>query len=182
MNERSRAYSMAKRAEQAAKTKARIGETAIQLYCESPDEFTLKKVAAKAGTSVQTVLRVFGSKAALIALARQAIAPAPVRRSLSEEEVAAAVHELFDRYEQLGDEVQPSDADRARHLAWVEERLAPAAEPAAPAEASNRQTMLFGLLVATDRSTWRLLRRELGLYRRAAETVVRGMIAALTGG
>ncbi len=173
---------MAKRTEQAAKTKARIAETAIQLYRESPDEFTLKKVSGQAGTSVQTVLRIFGSKAALIALARQAAAPAFVRKGLSEEEITDAVHELFDRHEEAGDEFQPSDADRARHLAWVEERLVPPAAEGVPPQASNRQTMLFGLLVATDRSTWRLLRRELGLYRRAAETVVAGMIAALTGG
>jgi AcrR family transcriptional regulator len=182
MNKRSRAYSMAKRSEQAAKTKARIGETATQLYREDPDEFTLKKVAAKAGASVQTVLRIFGSKAALIALARQATALAPVQRGLTEEEVAAAVKELFDRYEKASDEAPADDADRARHLAWVEERLVPPPDGEARAEASKRQTMLFGLLVATDRSTWRLLRRELGLYRRAAETVVAGMIAALTTG
>lgn len=182
MNKRSRAYSMATRAEQAARTKARIGETAAQLYRESPDEFTLKKVAGQAATSVQTVLRLFGSKAALIALARPASAPAPIRKGLTEEEIAAAVHELFDRHEETADESQPSDADRARHLAWVEERLVPPVDERAPLEASKRQTMLFGLLVATDRSTWRLLRRELGLYRRAAETVVAGMIAALTAG
>jgi AcrR family transcriptional regulator len=173
---------MAKRTEQAAKTKVRIRDTAIQLYREDPDAFTLKEVAGKAGTSVQTVLRVFGSKAALIALARHAAVPAPAQKALTEEAVAVAVKELFDRYEKAGDEAPSSDADRARHLAWVEERLVPQADEDAPPEASKRQTMLFGLLVATDRSSWRLLRRELGLYRRAAETVVAGLIAALTAG
>jgi AcrR family transcriptional regulator len=176
MDDKPRAYSMAKRAAQAAITRERIRHTAITLYKEKPEDFSLKGVAATAQTTVQTVLRLFGSKAALIVLANEAGMPDRRHGARSRDEIAAAVRQLYDEYEQRGDRMAPaSEAERAAQRSWIERHLllgTPAAEPA----------LLFALIVAIDPSTWTLLRQDLGLYRRAAEAVVTEMIDALVGG
>src|SRR3954447_11269272 len=73
---RSRAYTMRARAESAAATRERILEaaTAAMRTRVRPD-VRLGDIAAPAGVSVQTVLRTFGSRAALLdAVAEVAVA------------------------------------------------------------------------------------------------------------
>src|SRR5690242_5062374 len=61
-----RTYTMTARAEAAEQTRVRIIRTAFELQAEKlTTEISLEDVAARAGVSVQTVLRRFGSKAAL---------------------------------------------------------------------------------------------------------------------
>ncbi len=170
---------MERRAAQAAATKARIRQAAIALYREKPEDFTLKAVASEAKTTVQTVLRIFGSKAALIVLANEAAPARPHRTGLAPDQIAAAIRTRYDDYEQRGDTVaQQSEAEHQAHRSWVEQTfLRTTGSQSGP----NDQALLFGLIVATDLSTWRLLRREFGLYRRVAEAVVVEMIVALTG-
>jgi AcrR family transcriptional regulator len=176
MNDKPRAYSMAKRAAQAAMTRERIRQTAIALYKEKPEDFSLKGVAAAAQTTVQTVLRLFGSKAALIVLANEAGMPDRRHGARSRGEIAIALRKLQDAYEQRGDgTASAGEAERAAQRAWVERHLLPESPAAEPA-------LLFALMVAIDPSTWKLLRQDLGLYRRAAEAVVIEMIDALMGG
>src|SRR5690242_19153413 len=175
MNGKPRAYSMAKRAARAAITRQRIRDAAIALYKEKPEDFSLKGVAAAAQTSVQTVLRVLGSKAALIVLANEAGTPDRRQGTRSREEIATALRLLHDEYERRGAGPVPAgEAERAAQRSWIEHHLltgSPATEPA----------LLFALIVAINPSTWTLLRQELGLYRRAAEAVVTEMISALVG-
>jgi AcrR family transcriptional regulator len=175
MNDKPRAYSMAKRAAQAAITRERIRQAAIALYKKKPEDFSLKGVAAAAQTTVQTVLRLFGSKAALIVLANEAGMP-DRRHGARRDEIAAALRELHDAYEQRGDgTASASEAERAAQRSWIERHLLLETSAAEPAR-------LFALMVAVDPSTWTLLRQDLGLYRRAAEAVVIEMIDALVGG
>lgn len=176
MNDKPRAYSMAKRAARAAITRERIREAAIALYKEKPEDFSLKAVAASAQTTVQTVLRIFGSKAALIVLANEAETPDRRRGTRSRDDITAALRLLHDEYEQRGDRIASAgEAERAAQRSWVERHLLPESQAAEP-------VLLFALMVAIDPSTWKLLRQDLGLYRRAAEAVVTEMISALAGG
>jgi AcrR family transcriptional regulator len=175
MNDKPRAYSMAKRAAQAAITRERIREAAIALYKEKPEDFSLKAVAASAQTTVQTVLRIFGSKAALIVLANEAEAPDRRRGTRSRDDITAALRLLHDEYEQRGDRIASAgEAERAAQRSWIEHHLLPGSQ--------TEPALLFALIVAIDPATWKLLRQDLGLYRRAAEAVVTEMIDALVGG
>jgi len=179
MNSGSRTYSMANRAAKAASNRERIRQAAVALYREKPEEFSVKAVAAAAQTTVQTVLRLFGSKAALIVMANEAGATERRRSARSPDEIAAAVRRLYDDYEKRGETIgPPGEAERAAQRHWIALNLLP---PPIARTPQADPVLLFGLIVATDISTWNLLRRELGLYRRAAEAVTVDMIAALTG-
>lgn len=178
MNSGPRAYSMANRAAKAAANRERIRQAAIALFREKPEEFSVKAVAAAARTTVQTVLRLFGSKSALIVMANEAETAGRQRGTRSPDAIAAAVRLLYDDYEKRGDATGPADdVERAAQRRWIELNLLQPPSTQAP---ETDPVLLFGLIVATDVATWKLLRHELGLYRRAAEAVIVGMIAALT--
>lgn len=175
MNAEPRRYSMARRSLQAEATKKRIREAAQDLYRAEPEHFTLKEVSRRAGTTVQTILRLFESKAALITLLRFV---EPAKPAVPGAEMITALRELQDTYEASADTASPSENEHEAHRAWVEQHLVVLGEhPVNP----GTQTTLFGLIAATDRATWRLLRQELGLYRRAAEAVVIAMVRGLIG-
>src|SRR5438067_326138 len=98
-----RGYSMAVRGQKAAATRQRILEAARELFADQSGEFTLDNVAAAAGTTVQTVLRAYVNKEALILEAIGSFrasepAPAPPLRTVGE-----VVVRLFDDYEEIGD-------------------------------------------------------------------------------
>src|SRR5919204_534161 len=101
-----RPYRMLARAETAAATGARILRAATEMVWEQPD-VTLEAVATRAGVSVQTVIRAFGGRAALIDAAAQAAREEieAERSSALPGNVAASVRVLFDHYERIGDRV-----------------------------------------------------------------------------
>ena len=190
MNNPKRRYSMERRAAQAEATRERIRRASIELYSARPQDFTLKAVAERAQTSVQTVLRIFGSKDAVMAAVAETARNQMRRQTGPEGDANAAVRLLFDDYEKSGDMLvqqlgserrfpslsQQVEAARRSHREWLEKVFAPQLKLRA---GMARQTLLFGLLAATDVSVWKLLRRDLGLYRRAAEMVVSDMITGL---
>ena len=98
--ESTRPYTSALRAERAAATRQRIVDSAQALFVERSAEFTLDRVAVESGVSVQTVLRSFGSKEALILAAigtfRESLEPRFVGPSGS---IGAIVAPLFEDYE-----------------------------------------------------------------------------------
>lgn len=190
MDKGTRRYSMAQRAARAEETKKRIHDASIQLLREKPQGFTLKEVAARARTSVQTVLRLFGSKAALAALALEEGQPPLHYPETPQGNVAGAIRLLYDQYEEAGDRLiaqfeaehrYPAlaariEAGRHDHRAWVERVFAPQlGTRSGPAH----QSLLYGLLVATDLQVWKVLRRDQGLYRGAAEAMTRHIVNAL---
>ncbi|HEY7850198.1 MAG TPA: helix-turn-helix domain-containing protein, partial [Ktedonobacterales bacterium] len=64
---RTRRYRMTSRATAAAETAQRILRATTDLYMERwLEDLTLEEVAARAGVTVQTVLRRFGSKTGLV--------------------------------------------------------------------------------------------------------------------
>ncbi len=193
MNKPKRTYSMQRRAASAEATRASIRDAAIGLHAERLwDDFTLQEVAQRAGTTVQTVLRAYGSKDALELLAMEASA-VPRRKACPPGDTAAAVRVLYDDYEAVGDRVvrylaeelrRPALASRVElgrraHRAWVRTVFAPELE-GRPKRAA--QDLLRALVVATDVYVWKLLRRDMHLDRASAERVVRGMIAAIAHG
>ncbi len=181
---------MAARAEQAAATRARVLGAAVEFLVErSFHSLTLAAVARQAGVTVRTVMRLFGDKEGLL---RAALAAE--RRRLhgppSPGDIASSIAALFDDYERIGDAVVRRLADedevpalhaflesgRANHRRWVEQSFAPVLAGFAGAA---RTEVRRALLVGTDVYLWKLLRRDLGLGRRAAEKVVRRLIDGL---
>ena len=68
------------------------------------------------------------------------------------------------------------EARRQSHRDWVEKVFA--GQLGSQASMAD-QARFFGFIVATDIAVWTLLRRDFGLYRRAAEAVVIGIVTAL---
>jgi AcrR family transcriptional regulator len=188
-----RRYVMTARAASAEATRNRIRASAAALYGERAiEDFTLEEVARRAGTTVQTVLRAYGSKDELIwaALFDLAKAGMPVKSTIAGD-VGAAVKAIYDIYETVGDLVirrlgeeerhpllKPAlEEGRKNHREGVRRAFAPQLERLSGAA----RAQLFNiLLVATDVYVWKLLRRDRGLGRAAAEALVCQMINAVT--
>jgi AcrR family transcriptional regulator len=189
MKKAKRRYVMTARAAQAEATRARIRAAAVKLYCNAPlEDCTLEAVAGRAQTTVQTVLRVFGSKDELIYAALEDMAAGGVfLKPAPRGDVKAAVTAFFDIYESVGDLVmqrlneerrrpalKPSlDQGRANHRDGVKTVFAPQLEQL---HGAARAQLLAMLVILTDVYVWKLLRRDMGLSRPAAETIVRNMI------
>jgi AcrR family transcriptional regulator len=189
MKMKKRSYVMTARAAKAEATRARILASAMQLYTERAiEDFTLDEVAERSETTVQTVLRIFGSKdklifAALGELAARGFSLKPTPPG----EVEAAVTAIFDIYETMGDlVVQYLNDERRRpalrpilqqgrenHRDWVKSVFAPQLRRQS---GSARAQLLNILDVATDVYVWKLLRRDQALTRSAAEAIVCRMI------
>ena len=190
-----RKYRMVARAEAAGATKERILGAAWELFSERPyDDVRLTDVAAAAGVTVPTLHAHFGSKDNLFVAAwRWMTGPEEARRdSAPVGDVDAAVRLIYDSYELRGDAAlrllaqedripavrEMTDRGRAWHRAWVERTFEPLLDGLATEPHERR---LVALVVATDLLVWKLLRREMGLDRRAAERIVIDMITAQKG-
>jgi AcrR family transcriptional regulator len=189
MKIKKRPYVMTARAAKAEATRTRILASAMQLYTERAiEDFTLDEVAEQSATTVQTVLRIFGSKdklifAALGELAARGLSLKPTPPG----EVEAAVTAIFDIYETMGDlVVQYLNDERRRpplrpilqqgrenHRDWVRSVFAPQLRR----QSGIARAQLLNILdVATDVYVWKLLRRDQALTRSAAEAIVCRMI------
>jgi AcrR family transcriptional regulator len=183
----SRAYSMDIRGKKAAATRERVLEVTQDLFAAKSTEFTLENVASKAGISVQTVLRAFGSKEKLILDAMGSFRATVPPRDALPQSVGEAVATLFDDYEVIGDRVigmlaeehripglaEVAAEGRTRHRAWVEAALA---DELGGCPARVRRALVPALLAATDVYVWKLLRRDLGLDRNAAQAAVERLV------
>ena len=176
----------------AAATRQRIVDAARDLFVDTDHDFTLDRVAASAGVSVQTVIRAFGNKERLINETIGSLRnpePRTVVRPI--DSVAEAVAQLYVEYDQIGDRVirmlaeehripgfaEVAQGGRDNHRAWVE---AVFADRIAPLRGRRRTTTVLALVAATDVYLWKLLRRDLGLdHRRAEATIVRLVEGAL---
>jgi AcrR family transcriptional regulator len=190
-----RRYRMVARAEAAAATRDRLLASAWQHFSEGPFEAVrLADVAADADVSVQTLHAHFGTKDALFVAAwGWRMAPEGARRDNAPiGDVRTAVRMLYDSYDQDGDAVlrlltqeeripavrEMADAGRRWHRGWVERTFGPLLQGVRGAE---RERRLVALVVATDLLVWKLLRREMGLGRAAAERIVTEMVTRSRG-
>ena len=190
-----RPYRMRARAEAAAETGRRILEATIELHRERYfDQISLEDIAERAGVTVQTVIRRFGTKERLI----EAAAEEAKRQVMSQRDQApvgdieGAVKNLMDHYEEWGDtalrllaqeERVPAfrpitDAARAFHYEWVERTFAPLL---AERTGEERRRLLAELIAICDVYFWKLLHRDLGLSREQTELAIRETILALKG-
>jgi AcrR family transcriptional regulator len=192
MKRKKRTYVMTARAAKAEATKARIRASAMQVYLREPiDEFTLEAVAGAAGTTVQTILRIFGNKDELIYAALDEMAAGGVfLRPAPPGDIKAAVSTFFDIYESVGDLVmerlgeerrrpalKPTlDQGRENHRDGVKTVFAPQLEKL---HGAARAHLLAILVVLTDVYVWKLLRRDMALGRTTAEAIVRQMISGV---
>jgi AcrR family transcriptional regulator len=193
MKKRKRPYVMTARAAKAEATRARIRTAAVELYCNARlEDFTLEAVAGRAETTVQTVLRAFGNKDELIYAALGDMAAGGVfLKPTAAGDIKEGVSAFFDIYESVGDLVmqrlneerrrpglKPTlDQGRENHRDGVKTVFAPQLERLHSAERAKLLTML---VIITDVYVWKLLRRDMGQSRPAAEAIVRNMILAVT--
>jgi len=186
---------MGRRAELAAQTRRRLLQASVDLHSERlMADISLDDVAARAGVSVQTLLRHFGSRAALveesIAFARAAVVE---ERRATPGDVPGALRVLVDHYEARGDTVllmlaqesaEPfvrrlTDQGRAVHRSWVHEVFALQLQDAGSAD--DAEVLADLLVVATDVFTWRLLRRDRRLSRPLTESRMLRLVEAVIG-
>lgn len=186
---------MVARAEAAERTGEAILEAAAALWREQAlDAITLDAIAERAGVSVRTVIRRFGSKDGVVAACiRSDGAGVDAERNRAPPgDVGAALEVLLDHYERDGDavlrtlaleETLPAakaviEAGRASHRAWCARVFA---DHLPPPGAKARRARLDAFVAATDVYPWKLLRRDLGrslpATRRAVRHLVEGLIA-----
>lgn len=187
-----RPYQMAARANAVQRTRASILQAAYECWSEQDyDEVSLEQIAARAGVTKQTVLRVFGSKDQL------AYATVDWHRPLEESQrlvepgdVAAAVEVLVTSYERMGDanvrvlaleKRVPAigyllEQARKSHRGWVERVFEPFL-PKRKGATYERRVMAF--YAATDVTGWKLLRRDFGLNRQETAAVMLTLVSSL---
>lgn len=188
----SRPYAQHVRAESTRATRARILDAVVELVLDRADTgFALADVAGSAEVSVQTVLRHFGSRDRLFDEAmHHASATVAEERRAPVGDPPEDIRILVDHYETRGDGVvgllaqeahDPRIAavvrgGRASHRDWVRTVFAPWLRGLGEAEAGERVRLL---VVATDVYSWKLLRRDMGLHRVAAEQHMLRLVTAV---
>ena len=181
-----RPYTMGARAEAVEETRLRIIRALVALAGERPfAEISLEDIAAGAGVSVQTVLRRFGSRDALFAVAMEtAMSEVEDERRTPAGDASAAVRTVVEHYERRGraallllaqeghDEVarKATERGKAMHRGWVRDAFFPATED---------EAVLDLLVVATDVYTWKLLRLDRGHGRALTERRMRALVDAV---
>jgi AcrR family transcriptional regulator len=191
-----RPYVMRARAATAAATRQRILEAAVaELADRRVSDVRLEDIAARAEVTVQTVLRVFGSRDRLVEEAWDATRDRILeqRGTAAPGDIPGTVAALFDHYEQMGDFVIRNLAEegelpqmqgwlergRKAHRRSMQRQFAPWLKT----RSATEQTALLDCLVAVcDVYVWKLLRRDLARTRSAAEARVRQMVSAILGG
>ncbi len=174
MDMKSRKYDMASRQQGKCATRDAIIRAAIDAFmAERSFAITLPAVADRAGVTVKTVLRHFGSREALIDTAySQAYDEVVAERTPPPDDPVAALRLLVAHYERMGEVVlamlaedsdprarQMNNTGRLTHRAWVEEVFG----SRLPAHSESRSRLVDVLVVATDVYCWKLLRLDRGL-------------------
>jgi AcrR family transcriptional regulator len=189
-----RPYVMSQRARTTAATGERILESTVELFVELPYHLlTLGAIAARAGVTVQTVIRRFGDKESLVAQAAQHQAGKVMeqRSACPVGDLGAAVDNLLDHYAEAGDialrlvaeeDSSPTVADitalgRSYHRDWCARVFAPTLEGLTGA---TRDRRLAQLVAVCDVYTWKLLHRDAGLSRRQTRTALLELLEPLT--
>jgi AcrR family transcriptional regulator len=183
---------MVARAKAGAALDERIVDSTERLFAErASDRFSLEDVAAGADTTVQTVLRHFGSKGRLLraTMARGMDRVRDERMRAPVGDVTGAIRNLVQHYEDRGDMVlrwlaeedrnpfmhEIVDRGRGIHHEWVAQTFAPALERATV----DRPRRLAQLVAITDVYVWKLLRRDMQLSRQQTQAAIIEMIEAL---
>jgi AcrR family transcriptional regulator len=179
------------RADSIDATRQRILDAAVDgLWRRRASEVRLEDVATAAGVSVQTVLRIFGRKSALLASASEQLRDRILeqRGSAAPGDIGGTVSALFDHYEDMGDFVIRNLADegvlpelhgwlqegRRAHRRSMQRQFAPQL-----VGREDEAALLDALVIACDVYTWKLLRRDAGRSRDDAEACVRFIVSRI---
>jgi AcrR family transcriptional regulator len=170
-----RSYEMRARKQATAATRDAVVQAAIDSVVAARSlGITLGSVADRAGVTVKTVLRHFGSREELIEAAySQLLRDVMAERTVTSSGPERAVTVLIEHYERRGDMVlgllaeedddprarQMCDTGRILHRKWVDEVFG----AGLPVEPSERARIIDALVVVTDVYCWKLLRRDRGL-------------------
>lgn len=188
-----RTYRGTVQAEVAALTRRRILDATLALAAEEwLDRLTFDQIAARAGVTVQTIIRHFGTKEGLFTAAAETASDAALgwREETPSGDIASAIQAVLEHYERAGDRLLRilaqedrypglrhfTNQGRDAHRAWVERIFAAALSERQGAE---RERLLAELIAVTDITLWKLLRRDLGLDREQTARAMREMVAAL---
>jgi AcrR family transcriptional regulator len=189
-----RTYTMRARADAKAATRLRVLRAVLELTEEKMTiEITLDEVASRAGTSVQTVLRHFGSRDGLLDEAvTLASAEVEQERQAPVGDIDGAIQAIVAHYERRGDLVvrllgQEHDPRIAAvvgpgkllHRRWVEETFRPQLDARPP---GDRDALADLIVVATDLYTWKLLRRDRGLDATTTQARMHALVIAVLAG
>ena len=182
------------RAEAAAQTHRAIVDAFLALFGERfADEITLDAVADRAGVSVRTVIRRFGSRDRLLEAAAAHVREAILDQRMDAPvgDIPGAVHTLVEHYEHWGEQVAlrllmqeerdpalkaGADEGRALHREWVERTFEPLL---ARRRDAARRRLLAELVAVCDVYMWKVLRRDMGLSRAQTEAALEEMLSAL---
>ncbi|GAA4396989.1 hypothetical protein GCM10023187_05730 [Nibrella viscosa] len=166
---------MVTRAEAATQTEQKIMNATVALWMELPlNQITLEKVAERAGVTVRTILRKFGSRDGLFdaCLQKDASNIEKKRNQANIGNIAEALDLLLAEYEEMGDAVIRTialenelsgakkllDRGRAYHREWCARVFG----PYLPAPGSDEyEIKLAALIAATEIYLWKLLRKDL---------------------
>ncbi len=196
MNTATRPYRMTARAQAVGETRRAILDAVIALHGERlSGEISLADVGERAGVSVQTVLRHYGSREGLIEAALEAAsADVEDERRVAPGDVSGGVRAVVEHYELRGDGVllllaqertqalaaRVTRQGRSLHRRWVTDTFGPLLPTG-----RGRAEAVDLLVVATDVYTWKLLRRDGGLSpartRARMERLVRAVLDAPAG-
>lgn len=187
-----RRYRQGARAASTDATRTAVLDAVDAVFLPDPGAtFSLGEVAERAGTTVQTVLRHFGTKAGLIeAAARRGLANVQAGRDeVPIGDLDAVAHYLGAHYEEKGAMVlgilavehdvpevaRIAQQGRDMHRRWVGRVMAPLLDNV---DRTKRRRRLATLIAVTDLLTWKVLRLEQGLNRRDYERCVRDLLEA----
>lgn len=177
-----RSYEQTARRAATERTRTAILDAGLDLGREKLTvEIVLSDIADRAGVSVQTVLRHFGSREGLLdALQQHGAARVGDQRRAPVGDLETDLRVLVDHYELWGDmsltllaqertderSRAVTTTGRAMHRAWVTDLIVPLV---APAGAAPPDDVVDELVVVTDVYAWKLLRRDRGLSRAETE-------------
>jgi AcrR family transcriptional regulator len=181
-----RTYTMRARAEQAEQTRLRILRATVALGGERPlAACTLPAIAERAEVSVQTVLRIFGSRDSLLReVAERTSAEVVAERTADPDDVPGSIAAVVDHYERRGDTVllllgqeawepyaaQVTAVGKRLHRDWVAAVFAHSLDPLPEARRAAATDLL---VAATDVFVWKLWRRDL---RRSRDETIERML------
>lgn len=187
-----RVYRQTARAAAAEELRQRVATAFYELLLlRWVDEITLDDVAASAGTTRQTVIRLFGGKEGLLeAMAAIVEAQAEPRILLPHDaSIQQALQALIAHYEVMGDlvvrllaqeERHPAlhpilERGRREHRSWVAKWFGGALKGV------ERERQITRLVVATDVYTWKLLRRDFGNTQKEVTVLMADLLERITG-
>jgi AcrR family transcriptional regulator len=191
-----RPYRQVARAEAQERTREALLDAAMEeFFGDRWQKTSLEKLSAKAGVTKQTLLRHFGSKDGLLlqAIARSGSQIFDQRWSVPAGDIAGAVENLLDHYEDWGERAlrigawvegpvllaQLSRMARQVHYDWIGYVFDPWLEDLEEPARSRRRATLIALC---DVHAWQLLSRDLGLERAEVHATLTSAIEAVVAG